>query len=63
MKGRHYETELLAGSEGGLLLDLAQQMVLYRNWDFATICRWYWGCDLELALSTGSLACGSGQYR
>ena len=29
MKVRHHETELLAGPEGGLLLNLAQQMVLY----------------------------------
>ncbi|WP_313965422.1 hypothetical protein [uncultured Streptococcus sp.] len=29
MKGRQHETELLAGPEGGLLLNLAQQMLLY----------------------------------
>ena len=29
MKERHHETELLAGPERGLLLNLAQQMLLY----------------------------------
>ena len=50
MKGRHHETELLAGLEGGLLLNLAQQMVLYLCGDPPAVCDWYWGCGLELGV-------------
>ena len=50
MKGRHHETELLAGPEGGLLLNLAQQMVLYLCGDPPAVCDWYWGCGLELGV-------------
>lgn len=50
MKERHHETELLAGSEGGLLLNLAQQMVLYLCGNPSAVCGWYWGCELELGV-------------
>lgn len=47
----HHETELLAGPERGLLLNLAQQMVLYLCGNPPAVCDWYWGCDLELGVS------------
>ena len=50
MKERHHETELLAGPEGGLLLNLAQQMVLYLCGDPPAVCDWYWGYGLELGV-------------
>ena len=50
IKGRHPETELLAGPERGLLLNLAQQMVLYLCGDPPAVCDWYWGCGLELGV-------------
>ena len=37
-KERQHETELLAGPERGLLLDLAQQMVLYLSGDSSAVC-------------------------
>ena len=50
MKGSHDETELLAGPERGLLLNLAQQMVLYLCGNPSAVCGWYWGCELELGV-------------
>ena len=47
MKGRHYETELLAGPERGLLLNLAQQMILYLGRNPLAVCGWHWSCILE----------------
>ena len=47
MKVRHDETELLAGPEGGLLLNLAQQMVLYLGRNSLAVCSWHWSCILE----------------
>ena len=47
MKVRHDETELLAGPEGGLLLNLAQQMVLYLGSNPLAVCGWHWSCILE----------------
>ena len=51
MKGSHDETELLAGPERGLLLNLAQQMVLYLCRNPLAVCGWYWGYCLELGIS------------
>ena len=62
MKERQHETELLAGPEGGLLLDLAQQMVLYLCRDPFAVCGWYRGCGLELGLSTGPPLIGLVQH-
>ena len=42
MKVRHHETELLAGPEGGLLLNLVQQMVLYLGRNPLGVCGWHW---------------------
>ena len=50
MKGRQHETELLAGPERGLLLNLAQQMLLYLCGNPLAVCDWYWGCGLELGV-------------
>ena len=50
-KERQHETELLAGPERGLLLNLAQQMVLYLCGNPPAVCDWYWGCGLELGVS------------
>lgn len=48
MKVRHVETELLAGPEGGgLLLNLAQQMVLYLGRNPLAVCGWHWSYILE----------------
>ena len=41
MKVRHYDTELLAGLEGGLLLYLGQQMVLYLGRNPLAVCGWH----------------------
>lgn len=38
MEVRHYETELLAGPERGLLLNLAQQMILYLGRNPLAVC-------------------------
>ena len=38
MKVRHDETELLAEPEGGLLLNLAQQMILYLGRNPLAVC-------------------------
>lgn len=46
MEVRHYEMELLAGPERGLLLNLAQQMVLYLCRDPLAVCGWHWCCGL-----------------
>ena len=43
MKERQHETELLAGPKGSLLLNLAQQMVLYLSGDSSAVCGWYLG--------------------
>ena len=47
MEVRHDETELLAGPERGLLLNLAQQMVLYLCRDSLAVYGWHWSCILE----------------
>ena len=50
MKVIHHETELLAGPERGLLLKLAQQMVLYLCRYSLAVCGWHCGCCLELGV-------------
>ena len=47
MKVRHHETELLAGPEGRLLLNLAQQMFLYLGRNPLGGCGWHWSCIPE----------------
>ena len=33
-------------------------MVLYCDWNFATICGWYWGCGLDLVFQLAVLLAG-----